>query len=108
MVVRRMIRISSFVSVVMVAATVLAAGAPSASAETGVFAAHGLGARKPTGWLAPRAGVFALDVLPASVNLRQWAVTPGNQGPVGSCVAWAIDYAMLGWYSRFSGRAGQP
>jgi hypothetical protein len=108
LVVRRLIRICSFVSVVIVGATVLAAGAASASAESAPFAAHGLGARKPTERLAPRAGVFALDVLPASVNLRQWAVAPGNQGQVGSCVAWAIDYGMLGWYSRFSGRAGQP
>jgi hypothetical protein len=110
LVVRRLIRICSFVWIVLVSATVLTAGAAfaSGSAETGSFAAHGLGARKPTRLLAPRTGVFALDVLPASVNLRQWAVTPGNQGQVGSCVAWAIDYSMLGWYSRFGGRAGQP
>ena len=50
----------------------------------------------------------ALAVLPASVDLRKWAVTPGDQGRVGSCVTWAIDYAMLGWYARFDGRAGGP
>jgi hypothetical protein len=70
---------------------------------------HGLGAQLPTQRVAPpRPGFAALSVLPASVDLRAWAVTPGDQGAVGSCVAWAIDYAMLGWYSRRDGRPGQP
>ncbi|MGW0766133.1 C1 family peptidase [Streptomyces sp. NPDC002676] len=30
--------------------------------------------------------------LPASVDLTKYAATPGNQGQVGSCAAWAIDY----------------
>ena len=46
--------------------------------------------------------------LPASVDLRTWAVPVGNQGNLGSCVSWAINYAMLGWYSRHDGKAGQP
>jgi hypothetical protein len=50
----------------------------------------------------------ALAVLPTSVDLRRWAVTPGNQGTLNSCVPWAINYALLGWYSRYSGRVGQP
>ena len=50
-----------------------------------------------------------LTVPPASVDLRQWAVTPGDQGAVSSCVTWAIDYAMLGWYSQLQrASAGQP
>jgi hypothetical protein len=106
----RLFRTVSFLAVVAVAATTLAAGASSASASTftGTFTDHGLGAVKPTQRVAPHSGVSALAVLPATVDLRQWAVTPGNQGQLGSCVAWAIDYSMLGWYSRFSGRAGQP
>jgi hypothetical protein len=32
----------------------------------------------------------------------------GDQGPVGSCVTWAIDYGMLGWYAHRYGTAGQP
>ena len=57
----------------------------------------------------PRTARFAaLDALPTSVDLKQWAVTPGDQGQVGSCVTWAIDYGMLGWYSKYSGVAGQP
>jgi Papain family cysteine protease len=50
----------------------------------------------------------AVVAAPASVDLRKWAVSPGYQGQVNSCVPWTIDYAMLGWYSRYTGRAGQP
>jgi hypothetical protein len=95
---------------VLLAATTAAAGSASASTSAAVPAvvlqAHGLGAARPAGKVAPH--VTALAVPPASADLRKWAVPPGNQGAVGSCVTWAIDYGMLGWYSRYSGRAGQP
>ena len=55
----------------------------------------------------PAAGANAVT-LPASVDLRAWAVPVQNQGTIGSCVAWTIDYALLGWYSRHDGKAGQP
>jgi hypothetical protein len=48
-----------------------------------------------------------LQSLPAQVDLRNAAdlASPiGYQGQVGSCVTWAIDYAMLGWYTRHAGR----
>jgi len=101
--------ISSCSAVVMLAASSVAAGAvsaTSASAETAVIASHGLGAARPAGHVSPR--VSALTVPPASFDLRKYAVTPGNQGAVGSCVTWAIDYGMLGWYAKFSGHAGAP
>ena len=73
----------------------------------------GLGAVRPTDRLAPQAptatlGRSALATLPTAVDLRRWAVTPGDQGSLSSCVPWAIDYAMLGWYSRYTGRTGAP
>ena len=46
--------------------------------------------------------------LPAQVDLSPWMVKIGYQGDVGSCVTWAIDYALLGWYSRHDNRPGQP
>jgi hypothetical protein len=46
--------------------------------------------------------------LPASVDLTAYRVPTGDQGQIGSCTAWAIDYAMLGWYSRHDGKPGQP
>ncbi len=104
---RRPVRVISCVVASLVAGTMLASGPASASSlPVSAIAAHGLGARRPTVRIAPRAS--ALDVPPVSVDLRQWAVIPGDQGQVGSCVTWAIDYGMLGWYSRYSGRAGQP
>ena len=70
--------------------------------------------RRP-GALVPKVAVRAvapavtsLAGLPSSVDLRQYAVAVGDQGAIGSCVTWAIDYAMLGWYSRHDGKAGQP
>jgi hypothetical protein len=44
--------------------------------------------------------------LPASAALYTYAVPVGDQGAIGSCVAWAIDYAMLGWYANKAGRTG--
>jgi hypothetical protein len=78
-----------------------------------LLARHGLGARPPapgvvTGVGARSNATTSPAALPVSVDLRKWAVTPGNQGQLNSCVPWVIDYAMLGWYSRFSGLAGQP
>ena len=96
-------------------ATALTAGAasaatgPTSSVAAATVAAHGLGALVPTTRIAPAAGqMSALAVVPASVDLRKWAVTPGNQGALGSCVTWAIDYAMLGWYAHLDGRVGAP
>ena len=113
---RRQLRIVSGVVVVLVSATVLSAGSAfaaasplSAQVRASTIASHGLGAHRTSVRIAPHASRFAaLDVLPASIDLKPWAVTPGNQGQVSSCVTWAIDYGMLGWYSRYSGRAGQP
>lgn len=71
-----------------------------AFADTSV---RGMGAKptpsfKPAA--APRAGVMAL---PASVDLRAWAVPVGNQGAVGSCVAWTYAHALMGWEANRRG-----
>jgi C1A family cysteine protease len=70
----------------------------------------GLGLLPSTNHIAPikpAAGANAVT-LPDSVDLTQWDAPVGNQGTVGSCVTWAIDYAMLGWYSNHDGKPGQP
>jgi Papain family cysteine protease/Ig domain of plant-specific actin-binding protein len=38
--------------------------------------------------------------LPASVDLTPFAMPVGNQGPVGSCAAWATDYGALGYWEN--------
>jgi hypothetical protein len=86
------------------------------AATPSIIAGHGLGVRtsetadtSPTPPLRSAvARSSALSVLPARVDLTQWAMVPGNQGSVNSCVPWAIDYALLGWYSRYSGLVGAP
>lgn len=57
---------------------------------------------------AARAGSTRNAGIPTSVDLRQWAMPVGHQGTVNSCVAWSIDYAMLGWYANRDGIAGKP
>jgi C1A family cysteine protease len=42
--------------------------------------------------------------LPASVDLSAYDVPVGNQGEVGSCVSWAINYSQMGWYATHAGR----
>jgi C1A family cysteine protease len=70
---------------------------------------HGMGALLPTKQVDPvRAFRMAAAEVPASVDLAAYSVPVGNQGTIGSCVAWAIDYAMLGWYSNRFNKPGQP
>ncbi|MFF0627811.1 C1 family peptidase [Streptomyces sp. NPDC004296] len=48
---------------------------------------------------------------PASVDLTKYAPTPGNQGQVGSCAAWAIDYTaytILEREQKISAYPGAP
>ncbi|AHH99745.1 hypothetical protein GCM10010174_16790 [Kutzneria viridogrisea] len=45
---------------------------------------------------------------PASVDLSPYAASPGNQGQVGSCVAWAIDYSAYSILMKEQGITGAP
>ncbi|MFI9271360.1 C1 family peptidase [Kitasatospora sp. NPDC052896] len=55
--------------------------------------------------LAPHA--LAAD-LPASVDLSNYLPSVGDQGQVGSCVAWAIDYSAIGIMEGEQGIKGAP
>lgn len=108
-------RAASFVAVFFIA-MVLSVG-PAFGASSNRHATpdrvHPLGVRSASRKVGAPATAFAASrvavvALPGSVDLRRWAVTPGDQGQVNSCVPWVIDYGMLGWYSRFSGLVGQP
>jgi hypothetical protein len=44
--------------------------------------------------------------LPSSIDLTPYAMPVGNQGAVGSCAAWASDYAALGYWENKKGIAG--
>lgn len=48
---------------------------------------------------------FKAQAIPTSVDLTPYAIAPGDQGPVGSCVSWAIGHTMMGWYSSKAGDA---
>jgi hypothetical protein len=95
------------------AAVVVAAFATSAVPAHAAMhpALHPTGARSPRHFVAVQQlhfGMSALSVPPVSVSLKNYAVPVGDQGWLGSCVAWAVDYGMLGWYAQKAGRLGAP
>lgn len=57
---------------------------------------------------AARVGATRNIGVPASVDLRQYTMPIASQGQVSSCVAWTVDYALLGWYARRDGHTGSP
>jgi C1A family cysteine protease len=46
--------------------------------------------------------------VPASASLAQYTVSPGDQGQVGSCVSWAIDYTAMSILENEQGISGHP
>ena len=71
--------------------------------------AHGLGAQvagagvaAPTTATTSSAGVTA-GTVPTIVDLSSNAPPVGDQGQVNSCVAWAEDYSMRGYYAKRDG-----
>jgi papain like protease len=94
----------------------LVGGAPDTSTRSTPRAmprSRALGALRPKRQVKVRLSKRQLAAtLPASVDLFAWSVPIGNQDPygqeIGSCVTWAIDYAMLGWYSNHDNKPGQP
>ncbi len=88
-------------------AATLAGGTP-AEHPVGGFIRSGAAVAPNTDGLkpTPRAGqmrAFAATTLPDTYSLRGRTVAPGDQKQVGSCVAWAIGYSMLGYYSAYNG-----
>jgi hypothetical protein len=81
---------------------------PAAAGTNGNGAEHGLGGLRPTRTVkAVAPSARRMSALPAAVDLKSYTVPVGNQGSIGSCVAWAIDYAMLGLYAKRAGMAVQ-
>ncbi|MGZ8176533.1 C1 family peptidase [Williamsia sp. SKLECPSW1] len=79
---------------------------------------HGLGLNLPTARAAENVDTSSGDALPArlrgttalpaSASLQQYALPPGDQGQVGSCVAWATGYTGYGILMREQGITGSP
>ncbi|MCL2735134.1 MAG: hypothetical protein FWD75_00695 [Propionibacteriaceae bacterium] len=77
------------------------AATSSTSAAEPVATQHSMGAKLPTKLVAPQ--IVPKATAPASADLRQYAVPVGDQDPLGSCTAWAVAYAMMGWYAQRDG-----
>lgn len=102
--------IASIIAVTAIVPVTAVIGASRAAAATHTTTArHGLGLTPVAHHqvATPRLRLGATP-LPTSVDLSPWAVPVGDQGTLSSCVTWAIDYAMLGWYSRHQGHVGEP
>ena len=111
---RRLSRtVSSVAILAAVAATaVMAPPAQASNLANASAVVHGMGYQVPD---LPRLGakplagrVRAAEALPASVDLTANTLRPGNQGQVGSCVSWSIDYSILGYYSVVQKHPGAP
>jgi hypothetical protein len=58
-------------------------------------------------YITPSAAVKS-NTYPASVDLSAQLPPVGDQGWVGSCVTWAEDYGVAGWWANKTGHAGAP
>ncbi|MCL2781970.1 MAG: hypothetical protein FWD74_10900, partial [Actinomycetia bacterium] len=77
-------------------------GVPSpAHADPSPAPPHELGALAPKQTMVP--AIMPTSTALGSADLRQYAVPPGQQGQVGSCVTWAVAYDMMGWYAQKNG-----
>ena len=91
------------VACVMVAGSAMSLTGPSADAAPQPQL-HPTGAL-PSGPTKLPPAKSSPGTLPASVDLTQWAMPVGDQGQVGSCVTWAINYSMMGWYANHAGHS---
>ncbi len=86
------------------------ASVPAGASTPAPAAAHAMGLLPITSPVASAVGAArahaAAVALPASVDLTPYAMPVGNQGNVGSCAAWATDYAALGYWINKQKLAG--
>lgn len=80
----------------------------SLSSAAAQAAMHGMGL-KPSALMQPVTPLFGTastaKPLPATVDLTAWAITPGDQGQVGSCASWATAHTLTGWYANAAKQA---
>jgi Papain family cysteine protease/IPT/TIG domain len=94
---------------VAVAATgAVAVTAVPAAAATKTRTTYPTGLVPPTVKVAAKLKLRAQGALPAGVDLRAGAPAVGDQGQVGSCVAWSVGYSLSGYYARSIANAGAP
>lgn len=55
-----------------------------------------------------KATEYNMAAVPASYSLKKYALKPGDQGQVGSCVTWATGYSGYGILMNEAGISGAP
>jgi hypothetical protein len=87
--------------------TVLPAATPALASDKKL--PHAVGGYVPGATRTPaKAQASASEVLPASVDLREYAPAVSDQGQIGACVAWTIGYSIMGYYANRTGGSGAP
>jgi hypothetical protein len=102
------LRVLVTVAVLAVVASAAPAGALSSTPQRPQHPGGALLSGHRRGVHLSRAGRRMALALPGRADLRTYAVPVGDQGMVNSCVSWAIDYGLLGWYTNRAHRLGQP
>ncbi|ASW44609.1 C1 family peptidase [Xanthomonas hortorum pv. vitians] len=78
------------------------------AASVASAATHGMGL-KPSGMhqaaipLSTDASISEATLvaaLPARIDLSTWAIEPGDQKEINSCVGWAVAHTLTGWYAK--------
>lgn len=67
-----------------------------------------LAALAPTTSVGGSSTTGTVAALPASVDLSKYAAKPGNQGQVGSCAAWSVDYSAYSILEHEQNITGGP
>ncbi|MEV7595804.1 C1 family peptidase [Kitasatospora sp. NPDC089797] len=98
---------------VLAAAFAAVATVPAAAAATHptLMEGHAFGALLDPGQMRVHTALPVHPVpkdLPASVDLSGYLPMVGNQGQVGSCMAWALDYNAIGLVEAEQGIKGAP
>jgi hypothetical protein len=105
----------SWIALSVAVLTVLPAGAAAAATPTParnsfphVVGGYVAGKTRVAAKVRTYGGAYASAVVPDSVDLREYAPPVGDQGQIGSCVAWSIAHGLMGYYANRTGGSGDP
>jgi papain like protease/IPT/TIG domain-containing protein len=99
---------NGFLAVAVAATGAVMLPALPAAAATKVPTVYPTGLVPPTVKVAAKLKLRAQGALPSSIDLRAGAPAVGDQGQVGSCVAWSVGYSLSGYYAKSIANAGAP
>ncbi|MET7419262.1 IPT/TIG domain-containing protein [Dactylosporangium sp. NPDC005555] len=89
--------------------TLVAVTPAAAAATTPTVLPHAVGGfAAPTTRVDAKSKIGAAAALPDSATLKANLPAVGDQGQIGSCVAWTIAHSLMGYYAKRDGAVGAP